>query len=200
MLCNCYGEEMYLIAGLGNPGATYAATRHNVGFVTLDTLVHGMGLDFSSSKWGGDIVKTMYHGEQVLFVKPTTFMNLSGQCITEVAHYHKIPVDHIIVIHDDLDLDVGRVKICQNRGHGGHNGLRSIISHLGTKDFIRIKIGIGRNPCNIPVEKYVLSKFSKTDLSGVQDVIKLAIEGLDLILAKGINGAMQSIHSRNTPL
>jgi PTH1 family peptidyl-tRNA hydrolase len=187
---------MYLIAGLGNPGETYATTRHNIGFITLDTLAHNLNLVFSASKWSGDTVKTIYQGKQVVFVKPTTFMNLSGQCVAAVAHYYKISPDHIIVIHDDLDLDIGRVKICRNRGHGGHNGLKSIMAHLGTKDFIRIKTGIGRNPHKIPVEKYVLSRFSKTDLKVMNEVVGLVIEGVDLILLQGLNEAMQSVHTR----
>ncbi len=187
---------MYLIAGLGNPGATYENTRHNIGFITLDALVAESGGSFSNSKWQGDTLKTVFYGEQVVFVKPTTFMNLSGQCVSAVASYYKIPHDHILVIHDDLDLDIGRVKICQNRGHGGHNGLKSIISHLGAKDFMRVKMGIGRNPHKIPVEKYVLSRFSSSDHDAIQAEIKLAVEGVELVLEKGIADAMQVIHSR----
>lgn len=187
---------MYLIAGLGNPGPTYEATRHNIGFITVEAICSSLSCRFSSSKWSGDTCKNFYCGEQVVLVKPTTFMNLSGQSIGAVADYYKIPLDHIIIIHDDLDLDLGRVKICQNRGHGGHNGLKSIISHLGSKDFMRIKMGIGRNPPGMPVEKYVLSKFAKADFDTLQSQCELAVEGIELILEKGLAEAMQSIHSR----
>jgi PTH1 family peptidyl-tRNA hydrolase len=187
---------MYLIAGLGNPGPAYDETRHNIGFMTVDRIVGGLGLHFSGSKWNGVTVKTKCMDQQVIFVKPMAYMNLSGQCVAEVAHYYKISHDHIIVIHDDLDLDIGRVKICQNRGHGGHNGLKSIISHLGDKNFIRIKMGIGRNPLRIPVEHYVLSKFAQSEQDELNIEIDLAIEGLDLILEKGIEEAMQVVHSR----
>jgi len=189
---------MYIIAGLGNPGATYEHTRHNIGFITLDAICSDIGCSFSTSKWSGDTSKTLYCGEQIVLVKPTTFMNLSGQSIAAVAKYYKVSHDHIVVVHDDLDLDLGRVKICQNRGHGGHNGLKSIISHLGTKDFIRVKMGIGRNPDKIPVEKYVLSKFSKSDFDAIHDEINLAIEGVEIILKNGIAEAMQTIHSRTS--
>lgn len=187
---------MYLVAGLGNPGATYDLTRHNIGFKTLDTISASLGFRFSRSKWNGDTCKNIHCGEQVIWVKPMTFMNLSGQCIAGVASYYDIPNDHIIIIHDDLDLDLGRLKICQNRGHGGHNGLKSIISHLGSKDFMRIKVGIGRNPKMMPVEKYVLSKFSKDEMPTVDDVIEIATEAVELILKNGIAEAMQVIHSR----
>ena len=187
---------MYIIAGLGNPGSTYEHTRHNIGFLTLDALSEKIGCRFSSSKWNSDTAKTLYCGEQVVLVKPTTFMNLSGQCLAAVAKYYKVPMDHIVIVHDDLDLELGRIKICQNRGHGGHNGLKSIISHLGGKDFIRVKMGIGRNPHKIPVEKYVLSKFSKSDLDIVENQVKLAVESVELILENGVADAMQTIHSR----
>lgn len=188
---------MYIVAGLGNPGAEYATTRHNIGFMALDQLCATLpSCGFTASRWGGDVVKTRYVSESVVLVKPTTYMNLSGQCIGAVAQYYKVPSENIIVIHDDLDLDLGRVKLCQNRGHGGHNGLKSIVSHLGTKDFKRVRLGIGRNPQRIPVEKYVLGQFSKDDRSVIPVQIDLAVEGVELILAKGMAEAMQTIHSR----
>ncbi len=187
---------MYLVVGLGNPGSAYDGTRHNIGFMVLDKIAAELSIHFSGSKWNGETVKTVYKGQQVVFVKPMTFMNLSGQCVAAAAHYYKITHDHIIVIHDDLDLDIGRVKICQNRGHGGHNGLKSIMSHLGSREFLRIKLGIGRNPLKIPVEKYVLSKFSQGEERDLESELDLAVEGLVLILEKGMSEAMQVIHSR----
>lgn len=188
---------MYLVAGLGNPGPNYEATRHNIGFMVVDAIGRDLACSFSPSKWSGETFKTFYCGEQVVFVKPTTFMNLSGQCVAAVASYYKIPCEKIIVAHDDLDLPLGRLKICQNRGHGGHNGIKSLISHLGSKDFIRLKMGIGRNPVTVPVEKYVLSKFAKAEHDLVEGEIDLAIEGIRFILEKDVAEAMQTIHSRS---
>lgn len=163
-----------LIVGLGNPGAEYTNTRHNVGFQVVDAL---LGLfDRSATykeKWAGLYSSTVYSQEKVHFVKPQTFMNRSGQPVSQFYTFYKITSENLIVVHDDLDMSPGRVKLVRGGGAGGHNGIKSIVSAIGTNDFYRLKVGIGRPGQgevhkDFPVEKYVLSNFSEDECSILQ--------------------------------
>lgn len=155
----------FLIVGLGNPGQKYHNTRHNIGFLLVDVLV---------SRWGGTNPTEKFHsflcqgrvaGQRISFLKPQTFMNLSGKAVAEYMRFYKVDADSVIVIHDDIDMAPGRVKLVRGAGAGGHNGIKSINSSIGTKDYFRLKIGIGRpgqhgvHP-DIPIERYVLAPFS----------------------------------------
>lgn len=186
---------MYLIAGLGNPGSRYAKTRHNVGFMFLDYLASSHGFTFSDSKWQARIALQNLWQTRILFIKPETFMNLSGQAISQAAAYYKIPPEKIIVIHDDLDMAVGRIKVVVNRGAGGHKGIRSISSLLGTKEYVRIKIGIGRPPQPIPVERYVLSKFTDEEKIILQESTEVIAQAVQLVLIENSAAAMNIINS-----
>ena len=191
---------MFLVVGLGNPGAKYSMTRHNVGFMFLDYLAAEHDFSFSDSKWQARSALSRFQQEKVLFLKPETFMNLSGMAVVRAASYYKIPPEKIVVIHDDLDLEVGRVKLAFNRGDGGHKGIRSISGQLGTKEFSRIKIGIGRPPPRMPVENYVLSRFSEEEKNVLADMAALLERALGLIISQGIAAAMNEINSiKNAP-
>jgi len=159
---------MYLIAGLGNPGAKYEGTRHNIGFIFLDYLAREQGLTFGASKWQAEVAQGICCGRKVILVKPTTFMNLSGTALGQIASYYKIDLDEIMVIHDDLDLPLGRLKMVRKRGAGGHNGISSIISHLGSNDFNRVRLGVGRPTVpGMEVSSFVLGRFSPEELERV---------------------------------
>ncbi len=186
---------MYLIVGLGNPGEKYRKTRHNIGFQAVEQLAAQVGARFGESKWKALVCKASVAGQGVVLVKPQTFMNLSGEAVEPIASYYKVPHDKVIVIHDDLDLDCGRIKLCVNRGAGGHNGIKSIIQRLGDKSFNRIKIGIGRPPEAMPVDRYVLATFTDEELVVVSPAIDLAQEAVRLIIDKGMAAATQVIHS-----
>lgn len=187
---------MYLIVGLGNPGSDYARTRHNVGFLFVDYLAERHGLSFAASKWQAQVASAKLWGSSLVLVKPETFMNRSGMAVARIAAYYKVAPEHIVVIHDDLDMPAGRVKILADRGAGGHNGIRSLISQLGAKDFPRIKVGIGRPPQNgMPVEKYVLANFSSEEADRVQAVFPRIEEGLQLMVEKNIAAAMNLINT-----
>ncbi len=157
---------MKLIVGLGNPGKEYEKTRHNAGFLFLDFLSETWGLEpfQPNTKWKGSVSAGMHDGEKTILLKPETFMNRSGESVRSVMDFFKIPVDDIIVIHDDLDIASGTFKITKGSGAAGHNGVADLIEKLGTKDFTRIRIGIGRPPENIPADAYVLSPFSEEEL------------------------------------
>ena len=151
-------SEIRLIVGLGNPGREYAATRHNAGFRWVDEFarVHGASLR-SDGKFHGQVARTVLHGHEVHLLKPQTFMNVSGRAVAALAHFYKIAPQHILVAHDELDLPPGSAKLKLGGGHGGHNGLKDIIAHLGTQNFWRLRIGIGHPGERAEVTNYVLN-------------------------------------------
>lgn len=189
---------MYLVVGLGNPGLEYAKTRHNVGFMYLDYLASRHNVSFNDSKWQAQTASLKVFGQSLTLVKPETYMNRSGMSVSRIAAFYKIAPGNIIVIHDDLDLPVGRVKLMNDRGAGGHNGIRSLIEQLSAKDFPRFKVGIGRPQNAMPVEKYVLAAFSGDDLERIEEVFVDIDNGLQLIIEKGLLSAMNQVNTRRT--
>ncbi len=180
---------MKLIAGLGNVGDKYCFTRHNAGFMVLDKWAMDEGLSFSEEKkLKCFLTKLRYNNEDLLLVKPTTFMNLSGEAVRAVMDYYKIEVKDILIIYDDIALDLGRIRFRANGSDGGHNGIKSIIQHVGTKDFDRLKVGIGPQP-NIPSENYVLQNFPKEQHEELKDVLKKSIEAVEYYLKNDIQKA-----------
>ena len=187
---------MYLIVGLGNPGLQYVSTRHNVGFMLLDYFARENNVSLTESKWKALIAKTVIWNESVVLLKPETFMNASGTAIAAVAKYYKLSTDNIIVIHDDLDMPLGRIKIVSGGGDGGHKGVRSSIEHLGTRDFQRIKIGIGRPSSLISPEKYVLARFGPDEQDVINQRMAVVVEGIKVLLGQGISAAMNAVNQK----
>lgn len=184
---------MWLLVGLGNPGIRYAKTRHNIGFMVLDRLAESMGLDFRE--------KTDYRscsgsisGHKVVLMEPLTFMNRSGSAVRKVFSKYTVLPEHIIVIHDDLDVEAGKLKIRKKGSSGGHKGVESVIQNLGTQDFIRVRIGIGRDPL-IPTEDYVLSRFRKEEQAAIKDVVARAGDAISCMLQEGVDKAMNRFNS-----
>lgn len=185
---------MKLIAGLGNIGEKYCFTRHNIGFMVLDKIALDNNLTFKEEKkLKSFVTKTKINGEDILLVKPTTFMNLSGEAIIAVINYYKIDVKDILIIFDDLSLDLGRIRFRGSGSDGGHNGIKSIIKHLGTKDFSRLKLGIGPQP-PIPAENFVLQNFSKEQMDTLKDTIKKSINGVECYIKEGIDNAQNKFN------
>lgn len=178
----------HLVVGLGNPGPTYAPTRHNVGFWAVDDLADRLGARFSLAKGQRAEVASGFVAAdtKVILVKPTTYMNESGVAVAAVARFHKIPPAEVIVIHDELDLDPGRLRIKLGGGDNGHNGLKSIRAHLGTGDFLRVRVGIGRPPGRQPAADHVLARMRPADLDAMRldaavaadAALKLVTDGL----------------------
>ena len=177
---------MKLFVGLGNPGPKYEITRHNAGFLLIDMIVEDLRASWEESKFQGDIAKADWEGHKCLFLKPMTFMNLSGKSFAGIMKFYKIPLEDLVVIYDDVDVPSGNVKARAGGGHGGHNGIRSIIDCTGSKDFHRIKLGVGRPEDNgrpgQPVDSWVLSKMTDEQLLCLQkeqlDAAKLRIKGI----------------------
>jgi PTH1 family peptidyl-tRNA hydrolase len=153
-----------MIVGLGNPGTKYSNTKHNIGFMAIDEIVKNLDITFTEDKnFKAEVGSTFINREKIYFVKPTTFMNNSGIAVKELLTYYNIPVEDLLVIYDDLDMDVGKIRFRQKGSAGGHNGMKSIIAHLGTQEFDRIKIGIGRPKNGMTVINHVLGKFELND-------------------------------------
>lgn len=152
---------MKIVVGLGNPDKKYEGTRHNIGFVAIDYLARKYNISVDTKKHKGLIGKGMIDGQKVLLVKPQTYMNLSGECLRSIMDFYKLYPEDFIIIYDDINLDVGRIRIRKKGSAGGHNGIKSIISHLGGQDFPRLRIGVGEKPKGMDLANYVLGKFSK---------------------------------------
>ena len=174
---------MKLVIGLGNIGDKYCFTRHNAGFMALDKWALENKISFKEEKKLKCFMsKLRLNGEEIFLAKPTTFMNLSGEAAHAIIDYYKINVQDVIIVYDDIALDLGKIRFRANGSDGGHNGIKSIIKHLGTKDFARLKIGIGPQP-NIPSENFVLQNFSKEQLPALQDVLSIAVEALEFYIS-----------------
>lgn len=189
-------EKISLVVGLGNPGAQYEPTRHNAGFWFLDRIAAQCGAPFRvESKFHGVVAKITIAGEAVWLLKPSTFMNRSGQAVAALASYYKIPVEAILVAHDELDLPPGQVRLKQGGGHAGHNGLRDIIAHQG-KEFYRLRIGIGRPAqSGRPVTDYVLGNPSGVDRAAIEEILDDSERSLEKIVAGEMQQAMNRLHS-----
>lgn len=193
------GEKMHIIAGLGNPGREYAHTRHNVGYDTLDILADKHGISVDTTKFKGLIGKGIINGEKVILLKPLTYMNLSGESIREAVDYYKTdPETDLIVIYDDIYLDPGNIRIRKQGSAGGHNGMKNIISHLGTEIFPRVRIGVGEKPKAYDLKDYVLGHFSKDEADAMQDGMIRAVNAVEKILAGDIDGAMTEYNRKRS--
>lgn len=187
----------WIIAGLGNPGSQYEQTRHNVGFWWLDQLASDVGLQFKTeSRFHGQLVQYTVSEHKVWLIKPMTFMNRSGQSVAALANFYKIPPEHILVIHDELDLPAGTARLKRGGGHGGHNGLRDIISQLGSNAFLRCRIGIDHPGDSRQVADYVLSRPSPSDRQAMLTAIDNSLRVLPDVFAGNLDKAMNWLHSQ----
>ena len=193
-------EETFLIAGLGNPGAKYEKTRHNVGFQVVDAIARNENCYLDLAKWDAHYCRVSLWGARLFFVKPQSFMNLSGKSVARFADFFKIPPDHILVVHDDIDMQPGRLKLVAGGGPGGHNGIRSLIQCFGTKDFFRLKYGVGRPGQNgvhseIPVDRFVLAPFSDDEQALLDKRIAILGKGVEAFVRSGSQQAMNILNS-----
>lgn len=186
-----------LIVGLGNPGPQYEATRHNAGFWFVDEVARACGGDLRhDNKFHGEACKVRIEGQDVWLLKPMTFMNRSGQAAGALAHFYKIPPEAILVVHDELDLPPGALKLKKGGGHGGHNGLRDLIARLGSKEFIRLRVGIGHPGHSSQVTGYVLGKPPAAEREEVEAALRAALDSLPDIVGGELEKAMNRLHSR----
>lgn len=189
------GPIEWLIVGLGNPGQKYIDTRHNAGWHLLDTIVRDRpGFRFDEKRSKGLIARGELAGVKVALVKPQTFMNLSGQAVVPIARFYKVPPERILVAYDDVDLPPAALRLRPSGGAGGHKGMRSIIQQLGTQDFPRVRLGIGRPPGQMPVEAFVLQKFKPDEWQAMVVTYEEAVEAVKVVLTAGIDTAMNQFN------
>ncbi|BDT89092.1 aminoacyl-tRNA hydrolase [Nocardia cyriacigeorgica] len=184
-----------LVVGLGNPGPEYERTRHNVGFLVADVLAERVGGRFSvHKKSGADLLTARLDGRQVLIAKPRSYMNLSGRPVAALARFFSVPATEVIVVHDELDLPFGAIRLKRGGGEGGHNGLRSVSQALTTKDYLRTRIGIGRPPGRQDPADYVLKPFSAPERKEVPVLVEQAADAVELLLRVGLETAQNQLH------
>lgn len=179
---------MFLIVGLGNPGSQYEDTRHNIGFKIVDNIAKEYNIEINRQKFKGMCGEGFINGEKVILLKPTTYMNLSGESVREVVDFYKLSNDDVLVIYDDISLDVGRIRIREKGSAGGHNGIKSIIAHLGTDIFPRIKVGVGQP--NVDLVNYVLGKFTKEEMEVLNESIDASTRAAKEIISNDVKTAM----------
>lgn len=182
---------MYVIVGLGNPGREYENTRHNIGFDVIGTLARQEQISILEKKHKAMIGKGIVAGQKCILAKPQTFMNLSGECVRELADYYKIDAtSELIIVSDDVSLDVGKIRIRKKGSAGGHNGLKNIIANLGNDTFIRVKMGVGEKPQGWDLVDYVLGRFSPKEREIMDEAAKRAADAIQMIIAQGPDMAM----------
>jgi PTH1 family peptidyl-tRNA hydrolase len=185
-----------LVVGLGNPGPDYAETRHNVGFRVVELLAaRAGGGRFSRHRTNADVLEDRLAGRRVVLAKPRTYMNVSGGPVAGLAKYFSVPVEDLVVVHDDLDLGFGVVRLKRGGGEGGHNGLRSISSAVGTKDYLRVRFGIGRPPGRQDPADFVLKRFSGAEKKELEFAVDLAADAVEALLADGLVPAQNKFHA-----
>lgn len=190
------GKIEYIIAGLGNPGMEYDGTRHNAGFFTIDTLAEQLGEEINRLRFKGKTAEVTVSGKRCLLLKPTTYMNNSGEAVVQAMEFYKIPIENLIVIYDDISLEPGKLRIRRKGSHGGHNGIRSIIELTGHDDFPRIKMGVGRKPHpDYDLAKWVLGKFRREDADKLKSAAENACECIKLMVSGKTDEAMNKFNS-----
>jgi PTH1 family peptidyl-tRNA hydrolase len=187
-------SEVALVVGLGNPGPGYAGNRHNVGFMVLDELARRAGGRFTSHKAGTDVLETRLAERRVVLARPRSFMNVSGAAVAETARFFKIPPTDVVVVHDDLDLDHGVLRLKRGGGEGGHNGLRSISACLGSRDYLRVRFGIGRPPGRMDPADFVLLDFSAVQRRELDLLVDRCADAVEQLLAQGLAATQNQLH------
>jgi peptidyl-tRNA hydrolase, PTH1 family len=191
--------QRWLIAGLGNRGTEYAGNRHNCGFMVADLLAARMGARFKRDRSRASVATGRLAGFGVTLAKPQTFMNLSGGPVASLRNFYKIPAERIVVVHDELDIPFGAIRLKQGGGDNGHNGLRSVTAALGTRDYLRVRVGIGRPPGRMDPADYVLRDFSPAERKLLPEVLERAADAVETLLRRGLAAAQNEFHAAPEP-
>ena len=191
-------NSTWLVVGLGNPGPDYAANRHNVGQMVLDILADRISASFKSHKANASVAEGRigFGGPKVILAKPGTYMNNSGGPVANLMKFYDVDLQHVIVVHDELDIDAGAVRVKQSGGHAGHNGLRDIIAAAGSNDFVRVRVGIGRPPGRQDAADFVLKNFSGDERKELPLLLALSADAVEEIVTKGALEAMNSVNAK----
>lgn len=197
MLFSRKQDAVWLIVGLGNPGAEYARTRHNTGFLALDELAGMLGVKVERSRFRALTGTASYRGNKLILLKPQTYMNASGMAVEPAAHFYKVPPERVLVIFDDISLSVGRIRVRKDGSAGGHNGIKSIIHALGSEDFPRVKVGVGAKPHpDYDLADWVLSVVGKDEQPAYQAAIRYAAEAALAVIGEGVPAAAAKFNGK----
>jgi peptidyl-tRNA hydrolase, PTH1 family len=191
--------DRWLIAGLGNPGPSYAGNRHNAGFLAADVLAARAGVRFRAGKFRAMAAQGHLGGSSVIIIKPLTFMNESGVAVAGISGYYRLGTGQLIVIHDELDLPFGAIRLKRGGGDNGHNGLRSVTAHLGTRDYYRVRIGIGRPPGRMDPAAYVLRDFPAPERAELPLLLDRAADAVEMLMASGLAATQNEFHTTAAP-
>ncbi|WP_149260974.1 aminoacyl-tRNA hydrolase [Actinomadura sp. K4S16] len=187
--------DLWLVVGLGNPGPSYAKNRHNAGFMVLDVLAERAGGRFKSHRARADVLEGRLAGARVVLAKPRSFMNESGGPVKGLRDFYKVPVERLVVVHDELDIPFGAVRLKQGGGDNGHNGLRSVTKSLGAKDYLRVRFGVGRPPGRMDAAAFVLKDFSATERKELGFEVDRAADAVEALLSDGLAAAQNAFHA-----
>lgn len=187
---------MKLLVGLGNPGPDYARSRHNVGFLVAEEVARRAGVRFTLRKFAAEIAEAEARGERVWIVKPQIYMNHSGESVGPALRYWKLSLDDLVVVHDDLELEPFRVQVKVGGGHGGHNGVRSVNAHVGSPDYPRVRLGVGRPPAAVNPADWVLGRFTRAEEAELEAAVQLAAEAARTVVEEGVVKAMNQFNRR----
>jgi len=185
-----------LVVGLGNPGPEYARTRHNVGYLVADRLAHALGSAFETRKFAAELAEARAGGEKVWIMKPQTFMNHSGEAVGAALRFWRMELADLVVVHDDLELEPFRVQVKVGGGHGGNNGVKSVNAHVGSPEYARVRVGVGRPPPAMDPADYVLGKWPKASEQELEDCVERATEAARLCVELGATKAMNQVNRR----
>jgi peptidyl-tRNA hydrolase, PTH1 family len=188
-------DDRWLIVGLGNPGPEYAGNRHNAGFLVADVLAGRAGARFKRDRSRAHVAVARLDGTPVVLAKPMTYMNLSGGPVAALRAFYKVPTDRIVVVHDELDIPFGSIRLKLGGSDNGHNGLRSVASALGTRDYYRVRVGIGRPPGRMDPADFVLHDFAKAERAELPGVLSTAADAVQTLLARGLAAAQNEFHA-----
>ncbi|MEJ2600037.1 MAG: aminoacyl-tRNA hydrolase [Anaerolineales bacterium] len=186
--------DPYLIAGLGNPGRKYRETRHNIGFMLADHLANRLGVSFSRLESKALVTKAEYQGRRLVLAKPQTYMNLSGNAVGSLARFYKVPLQNLLVAYDDVDLPLGTIRLRPGGGSAGQKGMESIIERLGTQEFPRLRLGIGRPPGRMEAAAYVLQSFKKDEIELLHELLERAVDAVLVFATTGLETAMNQFN------
>ncbi|MEG1458066.1 MAG: aminoacyl-tRNA hydrolase [Acetivibrio sp.] len=187
---------MFIVIGLGNPTREYQATRHNIGFDAITRIADDNKISMDLKKHKAICGKGYIAGQKVILAQPQTYMNVSGESVRELMDYYKVKEEEIIIIYDDISLDVGKLRVRPKGSAGGHNGIKSIIQHMGTQEFARIRIGVGDKPKGWDLADYVLGRFSTEEEKTIREALKLASEACETIITEGVEAAMNRFNGK----
>jgi peptidyl-tRNA hydrolase, PTH1 family len=191
--------ERWLIVGLGNPGPEYAGNRHNCGFMVADLLAGRIGAPFKRDRSRARVAAGRLAGFPVTLAKPQSYMNLSGGPVASLRAFYKVPVDRLVVIHDELDIPFGAIRLKQGGGDNGHNGLRSVTAALGTRDYVRVRVGIGRPPGRMDPADFVLHDFSAAERKVLPEILERSADAVEAVLQRGLAAAQNEFHATVSP-